>query len=116
MPSFEVLRADDGLVVRLAGEIDVADDQALRVVFDEAVRESPPRIIVDLRDLSFIDSAGLRVLVWAQRQALSEGAVFAIVCPPGRVREVFRMTGLLEVLPVVDTVEAAWAAPQDLPR
>jgi anti-sigma B factor antagonist len=56
----------DELIVALHGEVDLAPTEELSMVLDEAV-ESPVPVVVDLSDVSFIDSSGLKAIALAAR-------------------------------------------------
>jgi anti-sigma B factor antagonist len=58
-------------------------------------------LVIDLRGLTFIDSAGLRMLVVLDAHATAAGLELAVLCTEGSVRHVLRQTGLDGVLPVV---------------
>ena len=61
-------------------------------------RDSPRRVIIDLSQLAFIDSTGLRLLLQADARAREHG--YELVLRPGEdsVQRVFEITGALEVL------------------
>jgi anti-sigma B factor antagonist len=82
----------------LAGELDLAGAQQLETRLDEAEREGPARLIIDLRGLAFIDSTGLRLLLQADARARERGC--ELVLRPGEpsVQRVFEVTGALDVL------------------
>jgi len=109
----EVQRRADGLLLHVAGELDVASCDALRSVVDDLSEEQVPRIVIDLSDLAFTDSTGLGVLVRAHKHARASGTTFAIACPRGQVRDLFKMTGLVDALHVLGTAEEAWAIADD---
>lgn len=111
-----VQRATEVSVLSLAGDLDIANCDAVRSTVDELVREDVGRVIIDLSALSFTDSTGLGALVRAHKQAHAGGVDFAIVCPQGRVRELFAITGLIDVLHVVETTEDAGIIDGDLVR
>ena len=79
--------ADGALIVR--GELDLASAGAL----EQAAVESPftGRLVIDLRDVTFIDSSGIRALV---RVAKRCGAPLVIRDPAARVERLFRLVGL----------------------
>lgn len=66
----------------LAGAIDVTTDEAVRDSAARCLRDQPDVLIVDLRELHFCDSAGVRVLRWVLRRAALVGATVCII-PPG---------------------------------
>jgi anti-sigma B factor antagonist len=84
-------------VVEVGGEVDVATAPQLRACLDQAINAGSPRLVVDLRQASFIDSIGLGVLIGARRHLLAhpghDGSV-QLVCAEGLVLRVLRLTGL----------------------
>ncbi|HEV2686556.1 MAG TPA: STAS domain-containing protein, partial [Actinomycetota bacterium] len=68
----------------------------------DAIEELGTRaVVLDLRELSFIDSAGLHVLIAAHKRALAQGWRFQIVCGPGRVWRALTLSGLTTELQFV---------------
>jgi anti-anti-sigma factor len=86
------------IVVR--GELDLATVPTLRAVLD-GVDPRHHRIVLDLRDVTFLDSMGVGLLVEASRRCASELCELALRSPSERVRQVLELTGLHEMLPVV---------------
>jgi anti-anti-sigma factor len=54
-------------VVRCEGEVDISTVEELRFVLDDLLVSHPSGVAVDLRDVSFIDSSGLRCLLEPNR-------------------------------------------------
>jgi anti-anti-sigma factor len=71
---------DGALILRLAGELDLSDADAVRTALTEAVRANPA-VVVDLSDLSFIDVAGMRALRNAYDAARSCGCRLQLAAP-----------------------------------
>ena len=67
----------DSLAVRVAGELDIATAPALESALLHALDSGAASILVDLERVSFIDSMGLRVLVWAGGNPVRTGIAFA---------------------------------------
>jgi anti-anti-sigma factor len=92
------------VLVRLEGELELG--QAL--TFDEALRKLEERgsaaIVLDLRELSFIDSAGVSTLLAARRRAARSGRRIVIVQGPSAVRRLFAIAGLADAFEIVDDV------------
>jgi anti-anti-sigma factor len=90
-------------VLALFGELDLASSPALedelRRVGDAAM------VIVDVRELDFIDSTGLSVLVKAHQRAQEEGRGFGLVKGGGQVERMLGLTGLTDRLTVADAPE-----------
>ncbi|GAB7003071.1 hypothetical protein JCM18899A_05420 [Nocardioides sp. AN3] len=109
--TIDIDRSDGVPVVRVLGELDLVSVGRLRAVLDELLLGSGP-VIVDLRELAFIDSAGLGALVRAHKKArVLRGSVTCLCLPNSQVAGLFRITGLHRVLRVAATVEEARALP-----
>lgn len=82
-------------VIVARGEIDVATSPILRSELTSALALQPREVTLDLRDVSFVDSSGLGVMVGALKRLRETGGErFAIVDAQDSVRKVFDITGL----------------------
>src|SRR5215469_13860587 len=95
----------DVAIVSLAGSLDGATAPDLREYFDQLVPGRCP-VLLDLSQMSFLSSAGLRVLVVICRQAERNGARLTLVGVPAEVRAIMAATGFLEFFAVAETVAA----------
>jgi anti-anti-sigma factor len=89
-------------VIALAGELDLAgagllEDELLRVEATDA-----DAIVLDLRELEFIDSTGVRLIYMADARARRGDGRLAIRRGPSRVHRIFELTDLADRLPFVD--------------
>jgi anti-sigma B factor antagonist len=91
-------RAADVVTVALHGEIDVLNVDQVRKSLVEALAGSPSKIIVNLAELSFIDSTGLGALVFGFQRARDQGIAFELARPSSGVRQILVLSGLLEVV------------------
>ena len=91
------------VVVAVAGELDLCSSQTLREHLTAAVDSGASSIVVDLGELSFIDSTGLGVLALLARRLTLEATELMIVSPEGRARGLLAMTGLDRFIPVYPT-------------
>ncbi len=82
-----------GVVVTLAGELDLANASLLQKELDGITRGGGA-VVIDLSGLRFIDSSGLHVLLRAERQLRAAGGQLVLVHAPSAVRRVFELTGL----------------------
>jgi anti-sigma B factor antagonist len=95
-----VSRDADTVTVALHGEVDVLTVDQVRVALGDAVAARPKLIVVDLADLSFIDSTGLGALVFGFQRARDGGIAFRLTRPSPGVHQVLVLSGLLEVVEV----------------
>ena len=92
-------------VLVITGELDLSSTPELEGHLAEAFRSDVKQVIVDLRELEFIDSTGLSVLVKANQQAHEAGCEFGIVNGGAQVRRLLSLTGVTERLRVADEPE-----------
>jgi anti-sigma B factor antagonist len=91
-------------VIVARGEIDVATSPLLRSELAVVLTLRPDEITLDLRDVSFVDSSGLGVLVGALKRLREAGGDrFAIVGAQDAVRKIFGITGLNTMFDLVDS-------------
>ena len=95
-------RLDGSVVVEVAGELDICSSHTLREKLAAAAASGAAPLVVDLSELSLIDSTGVGVLAMAARRFAPE-ADLAIVCPEGRVCRTLTLAGLDRVVPVYST-------------
>jgi len=93
---------DRSEVVTLAGELDMAHAPTVSETLD-ALADTARPVIVDLSELTFIDSSGIHAILRPRPQ---EGTI-ALVCPPGNIQRVLSVTKIDRVLPVYETLDAA---------
>ena len=91
---------DGAVVVRLQGELDMATAPQLRRVLDAALDARPAELAVDLQDLTFADSTGIRVLLEASRRAQDAGCSLVLRSPRRSVRKALRLTGMDQLVDV----------------
>jgi anti-sigma B factor antagonist len=87
-------------VIELTGELDLHSSGELGAAVDQVLADPPEAIDIDAQGLSFADSAGLRALLLARKQAEEQGVglrLSRVSEPLGRLLE---MTGLREILGV----------------
>lgn len=92
----EVARDGETTVIRLHGELDLASAPAFNAQFEQARSESPSAVVVDLTELEFMDSTGLRSILMAHEHCDENGRRFAVI-PGGR-----QVARLLEIARVED--------------
>jgi anti-sigma B factor antagonist len=102
--------AGDRSVVDVAGEIDVYTAPRLREELVELVDHGSYDIIVDMRNVEFLDSTGLGVLVGGLKRVRQHDGSLRLVCNQERILKIFRITGLVKVFPIHETMDDALAA------
>jgi anti-sigma B factor antagonist len=102
---------DGAFVLALDGRIVLGEEsQALRVKLKSLIAEGKKKIVLNVDNIRYIDSAGLGILVAAHVSAKTQGASLKLSNLGSRFREVLQITKLLTVFDVYDTEEAAIAS------
>src|SRR5690606_32458840 len=81
-------------VLRLSGELDFAAMPRVEAILRECEERPPQLLLIDLRELTFIDSAGLRLLITANWRAHAAGRKLSVTRTHASVRRMFELTGL----------------------
>ena len=101
--SFEVTSSVQENVARLTlnGSLDSASAPKLQAEIQKIAGEKPTVLVLDLRDLSFMASAGLRMIIFA-KQKLGTSVPLYIVQPQGQIVDTLQMTGIVHSVNIVD--------------
>jgi anti-anti-sigma factor len=103
----DVRNEDSGTVIGIAGELDLASSPALEQSLERVFASGAPIVILDLRELDFMDSTGLSVLIRAQQTAEDAERKLCLVKGPPQVQRLLSLTGVADRLAVIDTPEDA---------
>jgi anti-sigma B factor antagonist len=102
-------RPDDRtIVIACAGELDLSTAPQLKWRLVDALEVGRAAIVIDLGDVTFMDSTALGVLVGARR-SLDVGARLAVVCTHPDVLNIFQISGLDGAFDIVATRDEALA-------
>ncbi len=89
-------------VVAFTGELDIASEEPAAAALEDALSEGGV-LVVDLRELSFLDSTGVRVLLVAHLYATKNGMRFGVArAADGMVQKLLEVTRIDQRFPVVD--------------
>lgn len=104
-----VRRESGATVVGLAGELDLYNANDVREALLEVCAEEPVRLVVDLAEVTFIDSTALGVLIEA-RSRMTNRRAFLLAAPGMETTRALEISGLDKHFVVLDTVDQAIAA------
>jgi len=98
--------AGDALIA-LTGELDLSGAPALVEEIDRLAGEvGVRRVVLDLRELAFMDSSGLRTVALAERRLAAGKRPLALIKGPDAVQRVFAITRMEDHLTFLDDPEA----------
>jgi anti-sigma B factor antagonist len=87
---------EEGVVLELHGQLDLSSTAELERQLTTLVAEPPGRILIDLRNLDFMDSTGLAMLVRARQAAEEHGHKLCLRAGNHHVHRLFELTGLTD--------------------
>jgi anti-sigma B factor antagonist len=102
-----VTEVDGVPVVSVSGEVDVATAPILRDRLKELTAEGASTVVIDLHEMTFLDSTGLGVLVGALKRCREGGGDLRLVAAQPRILKLLDITGLMGVFPVHETLAVA---------
>lgn len=95
-------------LVRIRGDFDLQVVERVTEALTQIESVEPELIVVDLSRVSFMDSSGMGTIAAAHIRAREAGRRFAIVRPPGGVRQAFDRTRLDEVITITDDLASIY--------
>jgi anti-anti-sigma factor len=99
-------QTNDGvLILRPVGRLDSVTSNELERVLTENLDAGATRLVFDFVDLDYISSAGLRVVLLAGKKLRATQGKMALIRMSDVVKEVFEMSGFLNLFAVGNTVE-----------
>lgn len=108
IPSFalQVVQTDRRTRIAPSGELDIASAPEFEQAIADATAEPGAELVLDLRELTFMDSTGLRALAQTNARADEAGFALSIVRGPRQIGRVLEISGLADLLPLVDAPPA----------
>jgi anti-anti-sigma factor len=98
------------LGINLSGRMDISGTQQIDLKFTALTATRRARILVDLSDVTFIASIGIRTLISNAKAQKLRGGSMVLFKPNNVVEEVLRTTGIDTIIPIVHDLEAARGA------
>ena len=92
--------------VAVIGDVDLATVDLLRAQLTRALQRGD-KVLLDLREVSFMDTQGLAAVIEAERTSSTSGTQLVVVRAPATVHRLFDMIGLSDRLTVVDDPSVA---------
>ena len=97
-------------LLKLNGKLDISGVGAIETRFAGYCAGESPRVLVDLTNVSFLSSMGVRLLTLTAKSIASRGGRMLPLGPTADVRRVLEVTGIPAVIPVHDAIESAEVA------
>ena len=106
-PSGPTARRDRSGVLPLKGEIDLHVSPTVTASLNAMIARKPKRLVVDLSEVTYMDSAGLAALIEAMQKVEGYGGKFLLAGLQETVRSIFEISRLDQVFQIFPDVDAA---------
>lgn len=103
-------RENGALTVFVEGRIDSATVSEFQNTAESAITDEDQTVLMDLENLSYINSTGLRAVLLIAKNLWTRDAKFILYSPADTIRQVFAIAGFDKILQICDTREEALAA------
>jgi anti-sigma B factor antagonist len=94
----DVVYETDRVVLSLEGELDMASAAQLQSAFEDADLATKTIVVLDLRQLHFVDSTGLRIILAARNRCRERGQELTVTRGSQQVERLLSVTGMAEHL------------------
>jgi anti-sigma B factor antagonist len=108
-PSGQTPRQEHSNVLPLKGEIDLHVSPSVTASLNQMIEKKPERMVVDLSEVTYIDSAGLAALIEAMQKVEGYGGKFLLAGLQETVRSIFEISRLDQVFQIFPDADAALA-------
>jgi anti-sigma B factor antagonist len=92
-----------------SGEIDLETSPTFYQAIMDVCQSSPPKLVIDLREVGYMDSSGVGTLVEAFRMVKGYGGRLVLLAPSDRVRSMFEIAKLDQFFTITDDEQEALA-------
>lgn len=96
-------RSDDALIVSADGRVDGANARKFQKAVENVITDGDRAVILDMANLSYISSAGLRSILLIAKGLQKQSAKFAVCALQDPIREVFRIVGFDKIVSIYDS-------------
>jgi anti-sigma B factor antagonist len=98
---------NDIRLIKLVGELDIVGVGAIETKFGGYCAGEHARVLVDLSEVLFLASIGIRLLTLNAKSVASRGGRMVLLQPTPDVRGVLEITGIPAIIPIYDGLESA---------
>jgi anti-anti-sigma factor len=102
--------ADNGIrLIKLGGKLDIIGAGEIKVKFADYCAGDNIRVLVDLSEVNFLASIGIRLLMLTAKSMSIRGGRMVLLNPTADVKNVLELTGIPAVIPMYESLESAQA-------
>ena len=95
------------ILIKLSGRLDIIGTGEIETKFTGYCAGEKVRVIVDLSEVDFLASIGIRLLMLTAKSVASRGGKMVILDPISEVQDVLEITGIPAIIPIYSYLESA---------
>jgi len=103
---------NNATVVAITGKLDALTGEDAETTLSQLLDSGQTKLVVDFTELSYISSAGLRILLKTAKQIKAINGSFVLCGMKDFIKEVFDVSGFSSIITITDTVDSAFALSQ----
>lgn len=103
-------REGGAVIARANGRIDSSNSREFHSGLEAVVTDSDSAVVLNFEDVSYISSAGMRVILLAAKSLQSGGTRFVLCSMDEPIREVFKISGFDKIIPIHSSQSEALTA------
>ncbi len=104
---FKMEEKDNITIFRMSGDIDINTSPELKRSFDKIINNKKNKVLIDLKDVGYVDSSGLATLVEVLKKIRAFGGGLALINLSAKVKGLFEITKLDKLFRVAADEPAA---------
>lgn len=93
-------RERGAVIARASGRIDSSNSREFHSDLEAVVSDNDSAVVLNFEDVSYISSAGMRVILLAAKSLQSSGTKFVLCSMDESIREVFKISGFDKIIPI----------------
>jgi anti-anti-sigma factor len=94
-------------LIKLTGTLDIIGTSAIETKFAGYCAGEKPRVLVDLSEVDFLASIGIRLLMLTAKSVVSRGGRMVLLNPIPEVQNILEITGIPAIIPIYSSLESA---------
>ena len=103
-------REGETVIAKANGRIDSSNSREFHSNLEAVITKDDPAVVLDFEDVSYISSAGMRVILLTAKSLQSSGVEFVLCSMNESIREVFMISGFDKIIPIHSSQSEALAA------
>lgn len=100
-------RREGALIIKASGRLDSAYAERFQEQINEAITPEDQTVVIDMEDIEFMNSAGLRIALLTAKKLAQDGRNFAVCAMPERVHTIFQISGFDQIIEVYESAQDA---------